>query len=260
MAARKFKRLFFDIETSPNLVYSWRIGNKIHIDYENIVEERKIICVCWKWDGTRAVESLMWDQAHDDKSLLEQFIPILNTADESIAHNGDRFDLPWLRTRCLIHRLPCFPYYTSTDTLKLARRGYYFNCARLDYLTKLLCGHGKIKTTFDLWKECLASNSKALAKMVRYCKTDVRRLAELYHLFTQYAYPTTNHAVLAGGNKWECPHCTATAKFIYLVKTRVTPLGTQRRQMQCQKCGRYFTIANNTYGHLLKARLGLEAL
>lgn len=31
-----FKRLFFDIETSPNIVFSWNIGRDISIDYENI--------------------------------------------------------------------------------------------------------------------------------------------------------------------------------------------------------------------------------
>ena len=33
---KKFKRLFFDIETSPNIVFSWNIGYNLNISYENI--------------------------------------------------------------------------------------------------------------------------------------------------------------------------------------------------------------------------------
>ena len=39
------KRLFFDIETSPNIGYFWRAGYKLNIGADNIIEERKIICI-----------------------------------------------------------------------------------------------------------------------------------------------------------------------------------------------------------------------
>ena len=32
------KRLFWDIETSPNVVLSWRIGYKINLDHDNILQ------------------------------------------------------------------------------------------------------------------------------------------------------------------------------------------------------------------------------
>ena len=42
------KRLFFDIETSPNIVYSWRTGYNLTITTENIITERAIICISYK--------------------------------------------------------------------------------------------------------------------------------------------------------------------------------------------------------------------
>ncbi len=51
------RRLFFDIEVSPNIVFSWRAGYNLNIDPDNIIEERKIICVCWKWEGKDEVHS-----------------------------------------------------------------------------------------------------------------------------------------------------------------------------------------------------------
>ena len=42
------KRLFWDIETSPGLDYSWRCGYKINISSDNIVREPAIICISYK--------------------------------------------------------------------------------------------------------------------------------------------------------------------------------------------------------------------
>ena len=42
---RPKKILFFDIETSFNICWSWSIGRKISLSDDNILEERKIICI-----------------------------------------------------------------------------------------------------------------------------------------------------------------------------------------------------------------------
>jgi hypothetical protein len=49
----KIRRLFWDIEVTPNLVWSWRVGFKINLSHENIVKERKVICIAFKWEGER---------------------------------------------------------------------------------------------------------------------------------------------------------------------------------------------------------------
>ena len=41
------RRLYFDCETSPNIVYSWRIGYKIELSHDSIIEERRIICISY---------------------------------------------------------------------------------------------------------------------------------------------------------------------------------------------------------------------
>jgi hypothetical protein len=61
------------------------------------------------------------------KKMLIEFIKVLNTADETIGHNGDKFDLAWVRTRCLFHGIDMFPSYTTIDTLKVARSKFKFN-------------------------------------------------------------------------------------------------------------------------------------
>ena len=88
----KKKRLFFDIETSPNVGFFWQSGYKLNIPYTNIIKERAIICICYKWADEDKVYSLQWDKNQDDKTMLEKFMAVANEAHELVGHNGDRFD------------------------------------------------------------------------------------------------------------------------------------------------------------------------
>jgi DNA polymerase elongation subunit (family B) len=88
----KRKRLYFDIEVSPNIGFFWNPGHKISISYENIIHERAIICICYKWEYEKKVSFLTWDSKQCDKAMLKEFIKVANEADEMVGHNGDRFD------------------------------------------------------------------------------------------------------------------------------------------------------------------------
>lgn len=173
--------LYFDIETSPNLVFSWSVGRKINIDYDNIVQERAIICICYKWEGEKEVHSLQWDKGNDEK-MIKKFAEIINSADIIVGQNSDQFDIKWLRTRCLYHGIHLKSKFQSVDTLKLAKAGFRFNSNRLDYMGKFLGLGGKNFTTFNLWKMITLENSKeAMDTMIDYCKKDVILLEEVYN-------------------------------------------------------------------------------
>lgn len=186
---RKKKRLFFDLEVSPNIVFSWRIGGDISLSHDDIIKERAIICACYKWEGEKEVHSLEWNKG-DDKQLLIKFSQIIDSADEIITQNGDAFDIKWLRTRCLYHNIPVSPKFNSIDTLKMAKSGFKFNSNKLDYMGQFLDMGKKIKTDYDLWKDITLDNSKtAMDKMVRYCKNDVILLEKVYHRLAPYTPP-----------------------------------------------------------------------
>lgn len=131
---RPKKRLFFDIETSPNVVFSWRIGNKISLSPDNIINERAIICICYKWENDERVFHLTWNKG-DDKEMLQRFSTIINSADEVIGQNSDRFDIKWVRARCIFHDIPVSVKFNSIDTLKMAKAGFNFNSNKLNYLS-----------------------------------------------------------------------------------------------------------------------------
>jgi len=151
----KIKRLYFDIETSFGTVYVFKVGRKVFIPHDNIITEPQIICICYKWNDEDEVHSLDWGKRRSDKTLLKKFIKIANKADQLIGHNGDNFDLKWVKTRCLIHRIPTFPKYQTMDTLKQARSNFRFQSNKLDYISKVLGHRGKIDTGgSQLWRDC----------------------------------------------------------------------------------------------------------
>ena len=180
------KRLFFDIETSPNVVFSWSIGNKINLTPENILNERAIICICYKWENEDKVHSITWNNG-DDSQLMHTFAKVLNSAEEVIGHNSDNYDIKWVQARAIYHNIPLSQEYKKIDTLKLARKGFRFNSNKLNYIGQYLGVGEKISTSYDLWKKIVLSNDKkALQEMVAYCAQDVKLLQEVYNKLSVY--------------------------------------------------------------------------
>lgn len=237
----KIKRLFVDIETSPNLGFFWDAGFKKTIGYENIVKERAIICIGYKWEHDDDVQHLNWDSKQDDKKLLETFVKVLDEADEIVAHNGDRFDLPWIRTRCLKYNIPMQSSYKTIDTIKLSKNKFRFNSNRLDYIAKFLGVGEKIHTEYQLWIDTVLHKSKqALDEMITYCKNDVLILEKVYHKLAPYVEPSTHIGVLNGNGKASCPSCgcqnsRSRGRF-------VSAVGYVKQIRQCKDCGRKFRI------------------
>lgn len=234
----KRRRLFFDIETSPNIGLFWQAGYKQRIDYDNIITERAIICICYKWEGEEVVYSLEWDKKKCDKRLLTEFIKVANHSDEMIGHNGDKFDLTWIRTRCLLHDIPMFPKYTTIDTLKIARQQFRFNSNRLNYIAQYLGIGQKIPTEFGLWKDVLLKNDReALSRMVEYCKQDVILLEQVYGKLKNHYPHKTHYGVIFNQDRGTCPECGSDD----LVKQKhiVKASGAKYIKYQCKTCGKY---------------------
>lgn len=251
------KRLFYDIETSPNIGFFWRSGYKLQVPPDNIIKEREIICISYKWEGDDKVKTLHWGQKQCDKTLLKKFIKIMSQATEIVAHNGDRFDVKWIKGRCLYHRLEIPESFVTIDTCKQARKHFGLNSNKLDYLGKYL-GVGEKHETggFDLWKSIILDKDKeALQKMIDYCEQDVLLLERVYNEMKNYIDIRFNYSTYEGGEKYACPECGNT--HVICNQTITTKMGTIKRRMLCknQECKRSFTISNKSYMTLLIDRL-----
>lgn len=234
------KRLFFDIETSPNIGLFWEAGYKKNIDYSNIIKERAIICICYKWEDSKEVGYLTWDSKQCDKKMLLKFIEIANSADELVGHNGDKFDLAWIRTRCLFHRIDMFPVYTTIDTLKLSRSKFKFNSNKLDYIAKYLGMGEKIKTEFGLWKAIVLNKDKsAMDKMVKYCQQDVRLLEKVYKELSTHIFAKTHYGVIFGEDRGSCPECGSDDLVRACLRTSAS--GIRKIMFRCKTCNKHHT-------------------
>jgi len=244
--AKDIKRLFFDIETSPVFGWFWRTG-KQYVNHRQVLKDKKIICVSYKWQSDDEVKTLVWEDGCD-KKLVKEFIKVLGEADEIVAHNGDRYDIKEVRTRAIQEGVLMFPKYRTFDTLKKARSYFNFHSNKLDYLGEVLkVGRKLDHEGIDLWLKVCDGDKKSLKKMVDYCEQDVILLEDVFHAMSPYVDHNTNHAVQEGGvgHKWKCPNCAS--EKVKLSHTDTTPMGYIRRFMKCKTCKKQYKISNRTY-------------
>lgn len=236
-----FKRLFFDIETSYFIGWFWQPSFKTSISYDQVLKDSAIICICYKWQGSDKVHHLKWDKGCD-KAMIKKFYDIVLQADEIVGHNGDKFDLKWIRTRFLKHGFVGLPQLKSIDTLKISRKYFKFKSNRLDNIGKELGFGGKYETGgIQLWHDIIQKNSaKAMGTMIEYCKRDVELLEKVYLKLEGYSTPKTHIGVLAGGEKADCPYCGS--DHIGLKERGVSSTGTIKCRMYCFDCVKTYTI------------------
>lgn len=249
---RPFKRMFFDIETSYNKIADFACGYGKTVGPHQILKERAIICICWKWQGEDKVHHLQWDKDQCDKRMLQDFTDVLAEADEVIGHNGDRFDIKWVRTRCLFHDIPFNANIKSLDTLKKAKNAFYFNSNKLDYIAKFLGVGSKTDTGgFQLWLDVCEKNDKeAMHKMITYCKNDVVILEKVFDKMQSYIHQNSHTGVARGGDKYCCPACGSDN--IRLLSMPVTRAGTQQYHVECNSCSTDYKLSKTVWDKYLK--------
>ena len=249
--SKDLKVLLYDIETAYGIARVWRPGYKIRVAYEDFIKHPNIICISYKWKGSDEVHSVRWDSNQEDKNLLEVFIKALNEADEIVAHNGDAFDLPWIRTRALANKLEIRPRYKSIDTLKIARNKFRFPSNKLDDLGDYLGVGRKIKTNRELWVDSVCNKDlDALNKMVEYCNQDVLLLEDVYNKLITQELPSTHIGVLNGENKQTSP--LTGSNNIELVQTTTSKAGTIKHLMKCLDTNRFFEMSDTNYKKFLE--------
>lgn len=234
-AARRAKILFLDIETLPNISYTWGKYDQNVIAFQ---QEGCLATYAAKWLGGKVFSKSLPDYkgyepwSYDDKSLTEDLWKLFDEAEIIVAHNGDSFDIKVATAKFLLHNLKPPSPYKTVDTKKAVKRVARFNSNKLDDLGETLHEGRKIKTDFELWQGCMRGDKKAWAKMCRYNEQDVILLEKLYHRVLPYIKNHPNLGAIA--SKFCCPKCGSQA-----LQSRGTQITTTMRyqRFQCQQCG-----------------------
>ena len=205
------KTIILDIETAPSLAYVWgfwkqNVGDDMVLDYGGYIMSCSI-----KELGSDEVVYLE-NRTQKDKKIVKKILKYLDDADFVVAHNGIKFDIPFIKARASIHGLnPPSPFKTI-DTLKIARKEMNFKRNTLDFLAKALDVPLRKMTTrkypgFKLWWECLHKNDEAWKEMKAYNILDVEVLEQVYLRLRPWA---SNHPNINTGSNDTvmcCPKC-----------------------------------------------------
>lgn len=251
------KTLIYDIETSLQPVAVFQLANQDWINPENILGERHLVSVCWKWLGSPKVYSLSLlddpkrfaKDPHDDRFVCEAFHKVLAEADVIVAHNGDQFDYKYLKTRMLFHGLDVLAPQASIDTYKVAKTQFNLNSNKLDYIGHFL-GLGRKKTTpKGLWLDVLRGDRKAIKIMVAYNKRDVTLLEAVFKKLLPFV-PNHVSRELFGGTG--CPVCGS-----HKIQSRGVHRAISKvyQRFQCRTCSKWFREFKSTIKTPTKYRL-----
>lgn len=195
----KPKILFLDIETTPNVSYTW---GKYQQDVIAFKEEWKLLSISYKWIKGKTFFSGL--NTLSEKELTKRTHALFDEADIIVAHNGDKFDIKKINAKFLeFHLKPPSPYKTI-DTLKVLRQVAKLNSNKLNDAGVLLGLGEKVKHSgFDLWLGCMANDPASWKKMEKYNKQDVILLQKLYVELLPWI---KNHPHFKDGTK-SCPNC-----------------------------------------------------
>lgn len=228
--------LLIDIETSPNLVYSWGVYEENAIA---VAQHWYVLSYAARWLNGGPVVCRGLDDfkgykasSRDDRKLMKEVWKLLNEADIVVAHNGAEFDVKKLNARFLANGLPPPSPFRIVDTKREAKRNFGFSSNKLDWLCKQLDLGKKIEHEgFPMWLGCMNGDQKAWKKMKRYNRHDISLLQELYTLMSPWMRQPN-------GTLWgmECvnPGCKSgdlEARGYMHTKTRVY------QRYQCLSCG-----------------------
>ncbi len=257
--SRTRKRLFYDIETSFCEGHFWRPGYNQTIRPDQILKHAKIICISWKWEGKDKIHNIHWGLNEQcDKIIIEKIVEQLDKADEIVAHNGDRFDIKWIRTRAAFHDIPMRPYYRMIDTYKISKSLFggampSHSLANLAKYFGLVAKKdpGGLQTWIDI---IIHRSRKALKTMVYYCDGDITTLEAVFKKLRKYAPHKFHYAIKAGEGKFHCPECILLGAYN---KGYVTKAGTPKHYMKCRdkECGQTWDINNKSYMDFLNFKM-----
>lgn len=235
------KILFLDIETAPNVGYTW---GKWEQDVISFIDSWYILSIAYKWLGEKKtrVAALCdmpgYKPGMKDAKLLPIIWKLLDEADIVVAQNGDRFDLPKINTRFLMNKMPPPSPYKTIDTFKVVKGRFAFNSNKLDDLAKDLGVGQKVKHTgFDLWRGCMSGDRKAWNLMKRYNANDVDILESIYLKMRPYH---SKHPVVTTGLSM-CIKCGSSN----IVKRGFTyGKTTMTGRFRCNDCGGWMSDLN----------------
>lgn len=116
----------------------------------------------------------------DDSGTVSAIIEELGRYDILAAHNGLRFDLPFLRTRAARWGFPPLSSPKLIDPVLIARRNLKMSYNGLERIADFLGCNTKTKLSGDLWvRASMDGDTEAMDYIVEHCIQDCQMLEKI---------------------------------------------------------------------------------
>ena len=178
----KEKIAFFDIETS-NLKSNWGF----------------VFSYCIKELDGKIIKRILTPEEIKsgiyDKDLLGQFCKDIRQFDRIIGYYSARFDVPFLRTRCVYYGLdfPIFKEIKHNDLYDILKRKFNLHSKRLGVVAEFFKIPAKEhKMNPNIWFSAMAGNKKALDWIMTHNIEDVNTTETLWKRVNQYSNLTNS--------------------------------------------------------------------
>jgi len=236
------KKLYLDIETKPNICYTWGLFNQ-NIGIEQIVEPGTTLCFAAQWeiDGKMDKEVNFKSVYHDGHvQMVYEAHKLLDEADVIVHYNGINFDIPILNKEFIKLSLAPPTPYQQLDLLRSVRNKFRFASNKLDFVAKFLgIGAKHPNKGMELWTGCINGDRGSWRDMKEYNMQDVVLLPKLYDKLLPWISDHPNMGLYEINkddekNEMRCTNCSST----HISHNGTETLQTQQyHRYRCAECG-----------------------
>ena len=147
---------------------------------------------CVKIDGGALLEDVVnkkeLDGAVQDKRIVQSLLEVLQGTDIVTTFWGTGFDIPFIRSRALFHRLD-FPTYGTIahfDLFYACRSLFKLHRKSLQAVTEFLGIEGKTHLKLPVWQLAKRGHVESLDYVLEHCREDVKILEMLWQRVKPY--------------------------------------------------------------------------
>lgn len=124
----------------------------------------------------------------DDRPVIKAILAELEKYDIVAAHNGLRYDFPFLRTRMARWKMQPLKQVKMIDPVQIARNKLKMSSNSLDRITAFLGCNSKSLVDGEQWlRASLDGSVKAMNFIVKHCVEDVKMLEEVVRAVKGYS-------------------------------------------------------------------------